>query len=56
MSRYGWDSRHAGVEQISRRLINDIVLVEESDELGRGFISHFELYTDGLPGMNIPVA
>jgi hypothetical protein len=35
---------HAG----SRRLINDIVLVEESDELGGDFISHFELYLDGM--------
>ncbi|GAA3947287.1 DUF3050 domain-containing protein [Actinomadura viridis] len=32
----------------SRRLVNDIVLVEESDELGDGFISHFELYVQGM--------
>ncbi|MBB4912206.1 DUF3050 domain-containing protein [Actinophytocola algeriensis] len=32
----------------SRRLINDIVMVEESDELGEGFISHFELYVNGM--------
>jgi hypothetical protein len=32
----------------SRRLINDITLVEESDELGGGFISHFELYVNGM--------
>jgi hypothetical protein len=32
----------------SRRLINDIVMVEESDELRGGFISHFELYVEGM--------
>jgi hypothetical protein len=32
----------------SRRLINDIVLVEESDQLRGGFTSHFELYVAGM--------
>jgi hypothetical protein len=32
----------------SRRLINDIVMVEESDELGDGYLSHFELYVRGM--------
>jgi hypothetical protein len=32
----------------SRRLINDIVMVEESDQLGGGYTSHFELYLAGM--------
>jgi hypothetical protein len=32
----------------SRHLINDIVLVEESDALQGGYISHFELYLSGM--------
>jgi Protein of unknown function (DUF3050) len=32
----------------SRRLINDIVLVEESDQLAGGYTSHFELYIAGM--------
>ncbi|HEV2635699.1 MAG TPA: DUF3050 domain-containing protein [Actinocrinis sp.] len=32
----------------STRLINEIVMVEESDEYGDGYISHFELYRKGM--------
>lgn len=32
----------------SRRLINEITLVEESDEYGDSYISHFELYRAGM--------
>jgi hypothetical protein len=36
-------------DRLSRRLINDIVLTEESDiERGGAYISHFELYQDAL--------
>ncbi|MER5582027.1 DUF3050 domain-containing protein [Streptomyces asoensis] len=40
-----WVPRGSGV---GRRLINDIVLVEESDALNGGFTSHFELYRAGM--------
>src|SRR4051794_4508578 len=32
----------------SRRLINDITLVEVSDEFGDSYISHLELYVNGM--------
>jgi hypothetical protein len=37
---------------VSRRLINDIVLVEESDEISGSFLSHFELYQASMRQAN----
>ncbi|WP_033342001.1 DUF3050 domain-containing protein [Catenuloplanes japonicus] len=40
----------------ARRLINDIVLAEESDEIDGEFISHFELYRRGMTGLGADTA
>jgi hypothetical protein len=40
----------------SRRLVNDIVLTEESDELDGGFASHFELYRAAMADLGANTA